>query len=86
MWRVPDWQKTTFRKLVFVHRGRAIRCKSALVPRCGLSASIPHATFLQKSFKIFGRITSKLLEVFDEMRLIEEVVFVTDFGQRFGFA
>ncbi len=32
-------------KTCFVHRGRAIRCKSALVPRCGLSASIPHAKY-----------------------------------------
>lgn len=26
-----------------VPSGRAIRCKSSLVPRCGLSTSIPHA-------------------------------------------
>ena len=30
-------------------KGRAIRCKSSLVPRCGLSAAIPHAeTFISK--------------------------------------
>lgn len=35
---------------------------------------------LQESFEIFRSIASKLFEIFDEVRLVEEIVFVANFS------
>jgi len=37
--------------------------------------------FLQEAFKLFRRISCKLFEVFDEVRLIEEIILVAYFDE-----
>lgn len=66
-----------FRIDFFIAFALRLQCKSAV-------AKIPVIVknrFLQKTFEIFGRVACKLFEVFNEMSLVEKVVFVADFGQ-----
>ena len=41
--------------------------------------------FLQEALKLFGSVTRELFEIFYEMSLIKEIIFVADFCQRFYF-
>lgn len=60
------------------------RQKSELCVVCDCKKSLING--LKQAFEIFGCITCKSFEVFDEMGLIKEVVFVTKFGKGFGLS
>lgn len=54
------------------------RCKAQHPWNCKKSL------FLQQALKVFGGVAGKLFNVFDEMRLVEKIVFVTDLGESLG--
>lgn len=66
-----------FKLAFFIVFTLRLQCKGAAVK----TPVIVKIVFLQEEFEIFGCVACKLFEVFYEMSLVKEIVFVTDFSQ-----